>query len=342
LHLPATVTDLTAQRTGNEVLLHWTTPARTTDNLKVPEQLTAEICRDANLAPTSATGKPVCTVVLHVAVKPGPADAADPLPATLTTDPVFALAYRVRILNPEGRYADASKPVIAPAGAAPTSVAALHVTGTRNGALLQWTALSSPSVVELQRSLAVTGTPKPQPKKSSLQLSPEEPTTVLLLSSDTNKPLSVDSGGTLDRTAKRGEHYTYRAQRLRTAIVDGKTLELRSDLSQPVALDFVDTFPPATPAGLASVPSSINGKAAIDLSWQPVTDTDLAGYNVYRRTASGNFERLNNTPVLGPAFSDSTVTTGISYTYRATAISTAGNESSPSAEITETAQASNP
>jgi hypothetical protein len=342
LHLPATVTDLTAQRAGNEVLLHWTTPARTTDKLKVPEPLTAEICRDANLAQTTATGKPVCTVVLHLAVKPGISDAADPLPTTLATDPVFPLAYRIRILNPEGRFAEASKPALAPAGAAPPPVAALHATGTRNGALLEWLAIGSPSVVELQRSLVVTGTPQPRAKKSALELSPEEPTEVRLRSSDINRPPSADPGGTLDHTARRGERYTYRAQRLRTVVIDGKTLELRGELSQPVALNFVDTFPPATPAGLAAVPSSLNGKATIDLSWQPGTDTDLAGYNVYRRTASGSFERLNTTPILGPAFSDSTVAPGASYTYRVTAVTAAGNESQPSAEVTEKAQAPNP
>ncbi|MBS1800120.1 MAG: fibronectin type III domain-containing protein [Acidobacteria bacterium] len=347
LHLPGVVTDLTAQRTGNQVVLHWTTPARTTDNLKVPEPLTAEICRDPGLAPASATGNPPCTVVLHIAVKPGPSVAADTLPATLTADPVFPLAYRVRILNPEGRFADASMPAVAAAGSAPPPLAALRVTGTRNGALIEWTALASPSVVELQRSLTITGTPKPRPKKSDLQLSPEEPANVLLRSSD-GASSAVDAGGSLDRTAKRGQLYTYRAQRIRTATVNGKTLELRGELSPPVALNFVDTFPPATPTGLASVPSGSNGKAAIDLSWQPVAESDLAGYNVYRRAAPGNsaasgaFERLNTALILGPAFSDSAVTPGIGYTYRVTAVTAAGNESSPSAVVTETAQTPNP
>jgi len=342
LHLPAIVTDLTAQRVGNEVLLHWTTPSQTTDKLKAPEPLTAEICRDANLAQTTTTGKPVCTVVLHLAVKPGVTDAADPLPATLITDPVFPLAYRIRILNPEGRFAEASKPALAPAGAAPPPVAALRVTGTRNGALLEWSAITSPSVVELQRSLTITGTPQPRAKKSSLQLSPEEPAEVRLRSSEIKQPPASDPGGTLDHTAKRGERYTYRAQRLRTVTVDGKIFELRGELSQSVTLNFADTFPPATPAGLAAVPSSLNGKAAIDLSWQPGPDTDLAGYNVYRRAASGSFERLNTTPILGPAFSDSTVTPSVGYTYRVTGVTTAGNESAPSAEVTETSQTPNP
>lgn len=341
LHLPAVVADLTAQRVGNRVILRWTTPARTTDNLKVPEPLTAQICRDPGLASALPSGDPPCTVVLHAAVKPGPSEAADPLPATLTADPVAALAYRVRILNPEGRFADASKPAIAPAGAAPPPMAAFHATGTRDGALLQWTALASPSVVELQRTLIVTATPQPRPKKSSLQLAPEEPANVLLRSADVNG-IVVDPGGTLDRSAKRGGRYTYSAQRVRAVTVAGKTLELRGEPSQPVELDFADTFAPATPTGLASVPSGSNGKAAIDLSWQPVTESGLAGYNVYRRTASGGFERLNTAPVLGPAFSDSAVTPGTGYTYRVTAVTTAGNEGAPSTEVTETAQAPNP
>lgn len=340
LHLPAVVTDLSAERAGNEVLLRWTTPARTVDNLKVPEPLTAEICRDSSFAPAPANGGPACTVVLHVAVKPGPSQAADPLPTALTADPVFALVYRVRILNPEGRFAEASKPAIAAAGAAPPPVAALRVTSTRNGPLLQWNALATPSVVEIERSLAAA--PKPRAAKPGLLPEPEEPTEVKLRSSAVDQASAADPGGSLDRTAKRGEHYTYRAQRLRTVTVDGKALELRGELSPPVAVHFADTFPPHTPSGLASVASSSNGKPAIDLSWQPVTDTDLAGYNVYRRAPSGNFERINTAPVLGPAFSDPSVTPGTSYTYRVTAVTTGGNESPPSAEVTETAEVLNP
>src|SRR5665213_690657 len=57
LHLPRLVTDLSATRTGDSVALHWTTPEKTTDGLKVPLALTAEICRQ--LAAPSSPCTPV-------------------------------------------------------------------------------------------------------------------------------------------------------------------------------------------------------------------------------------------------------------------------------------------
>ena len=333
LHLADIPTDLTAQRIGDRVLLHWTTPTHTTDGLNVPSPLTAEICREANptAAPTKQPSATACPVVLRLAVTPGASTGADPLPATLTSDPAAALAYRVRILNPEGRSAGLSKPALAAAGATPPPVAFLHATPSRDGITLEWQPLSSPSVVELDRALVSASVPKTQPKKSTPLSAPAEPTEVHLRTGDQTH--SADPGGTVDRTALRGQSYTYSAQRLRTVIINGHSLELRSDLSSPITVNLSDTFPPLTPTGLASVP----GPASIDLSWQPDTDSDLAGYHVYRRTASGTFQRLTDIPVLGPAFSDAAAAPGTAYTYRVTAIDNNGNESAPSAEINDTA-----
>ena len=345
LHLPAIVTNLTAERVGDQIKLNWTTPTHTTDNLPVPEPLTAEICREPNPAPPSAAataaGSAACAVVLHLAVKPGPSEATDRLPPALAADPVLPLAYRVRLLNPEGRSAGPSKAAIAPSGSAPPPVAGLHVAATRAGAVIEWQPLGSPAIVELRRSLVVTG--QPNPAKKSDMFAGSEPTDVQLRTADPKAtPSAPDPGGTLDRGVQRGESYTYRAQRLRTVSAGGQTFELRSELSPPFTFSLNDTFPPATPTGLASVPSASNGKAAIDLSWEPATDTDLAGYNVYRRTGSGSFEKLTATPLPGPAFSDSTVTPGSSYTYRVTSVDATGNESPHSAEVTETAHAPTP
>jgi hypothetical protein len=248
----------------------------------------------------------------------------------------------VRVLNPEGRSAGSSKEVIAPSGAAPPPVTGLHVSAAREGARIEWQPLGSPAIIELRRSLIVTGQPKPA-KKPGLLSSGSEPTDVQLRTADPRTtPSAPDPGGMLDRTAQRGESYTYQAQRLRTVSIGGQTFKLRSDLSSPVTLKLNDTFPPPTPTGLDTVPSASDGKPTIDLSWQPVTDTDLAGYNVYRRNGPGSFEKLTATPLLGPAFSDSTVTPGTSYTYRVTAIDGTGNESPPSPEINETARTPGP
>lgn len=342
LHLPDVVTDLTAQRVGDRVLLHWTSPMRTTDGLTAPAPLSAEICRETNPATQLATKKsssaPGCVTVLHIPVVPGPSEAADKLPEQLTADPVLPLAYRIRILNPDGHSAGLSHPAIAVAGAAPPPVAGLRATASREGATLQWRAIPSSSLVELDRTLVSPGPATTQPKRSaSPQLtSPSQPTNVRLRTGE--EPHTADPGGTLDRTALRGQTYTYRAQRIRIVSADGHALELRSEPSDPVTVNLADIFPPAVPTGLAAVPGGTATRAAIDLSWQPNGEPDLAGYHVYRSTASGSFQRLTSAPVLGPAFSDTTVTPGTAYTYRVTAIDNSGNESPPSAEVTEIAR----
>jgi fibronectin type 3 domain-containing protein len=110
-----------------------------------------------------------------------------------------------------------------------------------------------------------------------------------------------------------------------------------------------DTFPPKPPTGLAAVPNEATGtpdhaspdQASIDLSWEPNTDPDLAGYIVYRQLVdatgalTGPAIRLNPTPLPGPAYRDQTAIVGKSYAYRVTAVDTVGNESAPSADVQE-------
>jgi fibronectin type 3 domain-containing protein len=109
-----------------------------------------------------------------------------------------------------------------------------------------------------------------------------------------------------------------------------------------VRVEARDIFPPAVPTGLAAVATtSENGAGntpqyAIDLSWQPVTDTDLAGYVVYRREGDGGWQRISPTgPLVAPAFHDSQVQPGHSYRYAVSAIDQSGNESARSAETEE-------
>ncbi|WP_433984267.1 hypothetical protein RBB78_04250 [Tunturiibacter empetritectus] len=77
LNLPEVVKDLTAERVGDSVTLHWTTPEKTTDHLAIKGIITAEICRATLPAPTST---PACTVVKHLPVKSGPSQADEALP----------------------------------------------------------------------------------------------------------------------------------------------------------------------------------------------------------------------------------------------------------------------
>ncbi len=334
LKLPATVTDLAAERVGDTVRLHWTTPSRTTDGLDLKGQLTAELCRE--IRPTQP--HPVCSSLTRLPVKPGPSEAGDPLPAQLATGPATLIAYRIQIFNSADRSAGASHPVFAAAGAAPAPVTRLRGTPNRNGATIEWQPQPTPGDwVELDRTLlpalSQTATPAaPAAGKNPLPLAPGLPTEVRL---QTAKD-TLDPGGTLDRTAKKTETYTYRAQRVRAITLEGHALELRSPASPTITLHIADTFPPAAPTGLDAAPGDKPG--TIDLSWEPVADTDLAGYNIYRRTADSGWQKLTSTPIFNPAYTDTTTTPGQHYTYRITALDTTGNESPPSNDAEETAR----
>src|SRR5207247_3481815 len=61
-------------------------------------------------------------------------------------------------------------------------------------------------------------------------------------------------------------------------------LTIESDAPPPACTKLVDTFPPAAPRNLKSVP----GQASIDLIWDPNNERDLAGYIVLRGTGEGS------------------------------------------------------
>jgi hypothetical protein len=348
LRLPQVVKDLTAERVGDEVHLHWTTPAKTTDKLDIKGRLTAEICRAAVSA-----SPPTCAPVKRLAVQPGPSQTTDILPRPLTLDPVSLLTYRVQILNTNERSAGQSPEAFVAAGAAPPPVVGLRATPVRAGAMIEWRPQQTTASVELDRLLDGAPTPtkaarpkpasKPSPApttppKSPLRSTPSVPPEVKL---QTPKQAS-DAGGTIDSTAQRGETYHYTAQRVRTVTFPDRSLEMRSAISPPVTVLIKDTFPPQRPTGLAAVPGGIaQADASIDLSWEPDTDPDLAGYIVYRQrvdptgTLMGVAIRLNPTPIAGPAYRDQTAAAGQRYAYRVTAVDTVGNESAPSADVQE-------
>lgn len=335
LHLPGIVADLSAQRVGNAVALHWTTPSRTTDDLEIKGPVTAEVCREAR--PSSRAS--ACVPVQKLTVTPGATETTDPLPATLTRDPAMLLLYRVRLFNANSRTAGPSPVAYAASGAAPPPVQQLHAAATRSGILIEWTA-GPAFVVDLDRTLIAkpvlapakpaNNTSQPAPRHHA-NLSPATPAEIHLQTGDA----SSDSGGTLDRNAQKRVTYRYTAQRVRSIVLAGHALELRSDPSLPITVTLTDTFPPAAPTGLAAIP----GTHSIDLSWEPVPDSDLAGYIVYRQPAApagASSQRLTVTPITGPAFSDQTAVPGQSYSYRVTAIDTTGNQSMPSVAVEQT------
>jgi hypothetical protein len=208
----------------------------------------------------------------------------------------------------------------------------------KEGVELHWAADSTPTAVRLSRTLLTP--PKPGAVHAeSVTAPPPEPLKQNLLVEDGSK-----SGGAIDKTVRFGEAYEYRAQHVARVTVDNQTLELDGELSAAVRADVLDVFPPAVPTGLAAVATvpepgaeAANAKPSIDLSWQPVTDPDVAGYIVYRREGNGDWQRISPAqPVVAPGFHDANVAPGHTYSYAVSAIDQKGHESSRSAETRET------
>jgi hypothetical protein len=123
-----------------------------------------------------------------------------------------------------------------------------------------------------------------------------------------------------DRTIEYGTHYAYLVQRI-VKLPAGK--EAESDPSKPeAALTPEDKFPPAVPAGLRA--SAAPG--SVELSWDRNTESDLAGYRIYRATGGGAFEKIAEVTQI-PSYSDHAVEHGKTYRYAISAFDQVGNES---------------
>jgi hypothetical protein len=331
LKLPDTVADLAAVRTGNQVTLTWTMPKKNTDKLLLKGNVTVRVCRK------DATGS--CTAAgAELQLAPGSdASFAEALPAPLAAGSPRPLSYFVELKNRNGRSAGLSNAAVVLAGEAPMPVSGLAAEVRKQGVALRWTALdataqkSAPAAIRLRRKLL---TPQLEKPKQGLMTPTPEPLEQNLLIEAGAHP-----GRALDRDIRFGQTYEYRAQRVARVTVDGRTLELAGELSAPVRVEALDVFPPAVPTGLAAVATAgeTGSEAAIDLSWQPGAEADLAGYAVYRREGDGPWQRISPAqPLVPPAFHDAHVLAGHTYRYAVTAIDQGSHESVRSAETEET------
>jgi hypothetical protein len=100
-----------------------------------------------------------------------------------------------------------------------------------------------------------------------------------------------------------------------------------------------DTTPPSAPTGLAAQP----GDSSVNLSWVPNTESDLAGYDVYRATSpNGTYTKLNSSLVTTADYTDTGLMNGVTHYYYVIAVDTSGNASAASAVASATPAGSGP
>jgi hypothetical protein len=339
LHLPIRVSDLSAVRTGNQVALTWNMPRRDTDKEPLKGNVPVRICRNESVA----TG---CTEAGTLQLAPDAAGTfSDALPPALAEGSPRVITYFVELDNRKGRSAGLSNGAPILAGEAPAAVDGLAAEMRREGVLLRWSPEPpqiAPVAVRLERKLVSQPAKEAAtPKSNQGVLAPRrEPAERTLL---VEPSLHLDHA--LDSSIQFGGTYEYRAQRVARVAINGEVLELAGPFSAPVQIAALNMYPPAVPKGLAAVATAGQEGTgpAIDLNWQPNTETDLAGYIVYRHeagTADSAWQRVSaSQPVVGPGYHDDNVQPGHTYVYVVSAVDQQGHESARSAEVEETVPA---
>jgi hypothetical protein len=348
LKLPEQVKDLTASRIGDEVHLHWTMPKRTTDKVKLEGDQRVHVCRKLENGPCESAGD-----VLRQPEKP--AEFTDDLPAVLASGSPKLLTYVIELQNHARKTVGPSNSAYTAAGSAPAAVTGFAAEVVREGIVLRWnqgtaamvevmrlnrTLLTKPEVTGSPSTSAAEKTPTGKTPQSAGAPAPEFQRLEVDLpvaGAASAGSSSVDAGKTLDRDAAFDNSYRYVAERVAKLTVGGHVLELIGVPSDPITVDVRDVFAPHTPVDLAAVPDS--DAHAIDLSWSPNAEADLAGYVVYRRDASAGMQPVRISPPgatsVAPSFRDVNAQVGQRYAYSVSAVDRDGNESARSTEIEE-------
>ncbi len=330
LNLARPAEDLTASRKGNTVRLEWTLPAKNTDRTLVQLKHLGDtlVCRHEGTTLMSSCGE-----VGSVTPPKGPQRKkgdpetksrmtySDTLPLQLEEkDPAGFATYAVEIMNDKGRSAGLSNQVVIPL--APTIAPPAQVSAEvgADGVTVSW-------------SEGVAGTPpdgltfryrierRPAGAGGYIAISDLDP---------------ASDGSYLDRTFEWETKYEYRVTSVTDVHAAGRQASVEGDDSPAIEVFTKDIYPPAQPVGLQAVFSSVGQKPFVDLTWAPNSETDVAGYNVFRRTAGAEWQKLNQKPTQVPSFRDETVKPGTKYEYSVSAVDLRGNEGQRSKSAAET------
>jgi hypothetical protein len=326
LRLPVAVDNLSAARKGDRVVLTWTPPTETTDHQAMRWPSTTRICRVLNQFPINRCGEVVKEIKSGELVSALPSahrpivSFEDVLPPGLIAANNQA-TYAVEVVNQRGHSAGLSNQVrtsLVPTAPPP---AEFRATLDAQGPLLEWNVISSfvaaPGIsYRLRVYHRAHG-------KNEFSLISEQ-------------PYRVGEDEARDSNFEWEQEYDYKIASLTVLAVPGRpTVEVEGADSTEVHLKVHDTFPPAIPSGLQAVFSSVGQKPFIDLTWAPNTESDLAGYLVYRRTSTSSFVAVSAAPVKAPAWRDNDVHPGQRYYYTVAAIDLRGNQSVQSAPAEE-------
>ena len=251
LRIPGRVTDLRVAQQEDRIAIHFTVPELTTDGLPLKLGKVELLAGPYAQAPFNAEAWAAGAKALDTStVKPGPASVE----LTFSGWNGQEVFFRVRVLSDRGKdggWSDfANLRVIAPL----RKPDGLKPEATAQGVKLTWAGPREPAGVTFRIR-------RREGKGAATEVA------------------TAAGYEWVDTQTRYGETYEYSVQSLVTA--DGARAE--SALSDPVSIVPVDRFPPAVPTGL----TALAGPSSIELSWDPNTEPDFAGYFVYRAASGG-------------------------------------------------------
>lgn len=338
LRLPETVRDLAASRQGSTVTLTWTEPQRTTDAENIRALGPTLVCMGVNDFPMTHCSQVAADLSLsqyaQCAPKVGqPASCQVTLaPELQQKNPLGQATYAIEVMNTNGRSAGLSNQVRVPmaltlpqAGHLVTQVHADAI-GVFFTAMVQ-EAGRTDSSYHVFRAVERTDT--------FVDLGPATWEGILNLVEkyDFERAAFVFQ----DRSFEWEKTYLYRVVGITTVhLADGSILDVPGDPTPDVKVFTRDVFPPAAPQGLQAVASGIGQQPFVDLTWAPNTESDLAGYNVYRHEEGQPAVKINAELVKAPSYRDANVQRGREYFYAVSSVDLRANESAKSSETSET------
>lgn len=335
LDLPKPPSDLRASRKGEKVTLTWTIPTATTDRQVIHNVGPTQICRgpgELKACGTPAGEAPAQTGLAAAksakstkSAKETSASYTDTLSAQMQSDaPDAVITYAVEVLNQDHRGAGLSNPIRVPLVRTLPPPSDFQAEVKREGVVLSWAGVPSAASKEpaIRYSYRVYRTPE---GSTQATLVGEVPA-----SGETHFSLT-------DSEIEWQKTYHYRADAVTTVREANKPeVQVEGDDTAEIKVFANDVFPPAVPSSVQAVFSGPGQKPFIDLVWAPVSDPDLAGYNIYRHQQGTPSVKLNAEPVKTPSYRDTSVAAGNQYFYSVSAVDVRGNESAVSEEASET------
>ncbi len=342
-----------AGRKGDKVVLSWTQPQETTDGDGIRFLGPTRICRTLlnNMQdkmtecgiPAAEVASSQLETMKQTSIANAPTRASvryvDTLPAVWMRDPMATVTYAIQSLNTDRRGAALSNQVRIPAASTEPPPADFQARLTPEGVVLTW---KGPLL-----SIPMGSEGIPRYRYRVYRDSKDSPQHTLvgesIMGTETQLHLT-DHSFVWEKTYEYRVNVTTHVDISAPHICPGQTsllplcndsVDVEGEDSAPVTIVAHDVFPPAVPTALQAVFSGAGQSPFIDLTWNANVDSDLAGYNVYRRQEAGPLMKISTELAKAPAFRDANVAPGQTYFYSIAAVDARGNESPRSEEARE-------